>query len=181
MLLGLVFGPEPSIPSIAVPKKSEIRRAKHSILLKSDNSIALRACRVAGAPRREDLIADFFLLFGAWAHFRYFGVLRVLSWGALGTLRGSSGALLLPLEAGLGPWVRSGCAFGVLLGLPDALLVISVLLWSSVWVLGKRFRVTYMHTYIHTYIHTHTHIHSCLLYTSPSPRDLSTSRMPSSA
>ena len=26
-----------------------------------------------------------------------------------------------------------------------------------------------------------THIHTCLLYTSPSPRDLSTSRMPSSA
>ena len=26
-----------------------------------------------------------------------------------------------------------------------------------------------------------THFHSCLLYTSPSPRDLSTSRMPSSA
>ena len=26
-----------------------------------------------------------------------------------------------------------------------------------------------------------TQIHSCLLYTSPSPRDLSTSRMPSSA
>ena len=26
-----------------------------------------------------------------------------------------------------------------------------------------------------------THLHSCLLYTSPSPRDLSTSRMPSSA
>ena len=25
------------------------------------------------------------------------------------------------------------------------------------------------------------HVHSCLLYTSPSPRDLSTSRMPSSA
>ena len=27
----------------------------------------------------------------------------------------------------------------------------------------------------------HKHIHICLLYTSPSPRDLSTSRMPSSA
>ena len=26
-----------------------------------------------------------------------------------------------------------------------------------------------------------SHIHPCLLYTSPSPRDLSTSRMPSSA
>ena len=28
---------------------------------------------------------------------------------------------------------------------------------------------------------THDHIKNCLLYTSPSPRDLSTSRMPSSA
>ena len=27
----------------------------------------------------------------------------------------------------------------------------------------------------------HLHIEGCLLYTSPSPRDLSTSRMPSSA
>ena len=27
----------------------------------------------------------------------------------------------------------------------------------------------------------HSDLHSCLLYTSPSPRDLSTSRMPSSA
>ena len=26
-----------------------------------------------------------------------------------------------------------------------------------------------------------SHVHNCLLYTSPSPRDLSTSRMPSSA
>ena len=30
-------------------------------------------------------------------------------------------------------------------------------------------------------IDENTIIHSCLLYTSPSPRDLSTSRMPSSA
>ena len=30
-------------------------------------------------------------------------------------------------------------------------------------------------------IHTHRNISICLLYTSPSPRDLSTSRMPSSA
>ena len=102
MLLGLVFGPKPSIPSIAVPKKSSKRRAKHSMILESDNRIALGACRVAGAARREDLIADVFSLFGAWAHFRYFGVLRVLSQGALGTLRGSSGALLRPLEAVLG-------------------------------------------------------------------------------
>ena len=29
--------------------------------------------------------------------------------------------------------------------------------------------------------HLHTRISACLLYTSPSPRDLSTSRMPSSA
>ena len=29
--------------------------------------------------------------------------------------------------------------------------------------------------------HSDFHGHSCLLYTSPSPRDLSTSRMPSSA
>eukprot|EP00831_Metopus_contortus_P062566 TRINITY_DN5472_c0_g1_i3.p2 TRINITY_DN5472_c0_g1~~TRINITY_DN5472_c0_g1_i3.p2 ORF type:complete len:144 (-),score=15.52 TRINITY_DN5472_c0_g1_i3:80-511(-) len=30
-------------------------------------------------------------------------------------------------------------------------------------------------------IHTHQQLYTCLLYTSPSPRDLSTSRMPSSA
>ena len=30
-------------------------------------------------------------------------------------------------------------------------------------------------------VHTHTHTHTCLLYTSPSPRDISGSRMPSSA
>ena len=30
-------------------------------------------------------------------------------------------------------------------------------------------------------VQTHTQVGSCLLYTSPSPRDLSTSRMPSSA
>ena len=29
--------------------------------------------------------------------------------------------------------------------------------------------------------HTYTHTHTCLLYTSPSPRDISLSRMPSSA
>ena len=33
----------------------------------------------------------------------------------------------------------------------------------------------------HTHTHIHTHIHTCLLYTSPSPRDRTTSRMPSSA
>ena len=31
------------------------------------------------------------------------------------------------------------------------------------------------------YEYTRGHLYSCLLYTSPSPRDLSTSRMPSSA
>ena len=30
-------------------------------------------------------------------------------------------------------------------------------------------------------VHVHVDVYSCLLYTSPSPRDLSTSRMPSSA
>ena len=29
--------------------------------------------------------------------------------------------------------------------------------------------------------HTHTHTHTCLLYTSPSPRDVEETRMPSSA
>ena len=47
------------------------------------------------------------------------------------------------------------------------------------------------HTHIHTLTHTYTqantythmqiHTHTCLLYTSPSPRDRTTSRMPSSA
>ena len=39
------------------------------------------------------------------------------------------------------------------------------------------------HTHNHTHIHTHTHTrtHTCLLYTSPSPRDKRQSRMPSSA
>ena len=39
------------------------------------------------------------------------------------------------------------------------------------------------HTHTHTYSHTHTytHSHTCLLYTSPSPRDQLSSRMPSSA
>ena len=32
-----------------------------------------------------------------------------------------------------------------------------------------------------THTHTHTHTHTCLLYTSPSPRDATLSRMPSSA
>ena len=31
------------------------------------------------------------------------------------------------------------------------------------------------------YTNMNANVHSCLLYTSPSPRDLSTSRMPSSA
>ena len=31
------------------------------------------------------------------------------------------------------------------------------------------------------YTHTHTHTYTCLLYTSPSPRDATLSRMPSSA
>ena len=38
---------------------------------------------------------------------------------------------------------------------------------------------THTHAYAHT--HTHTHTHTCLLYTSPSPRDATLSRMPSSA
>ena len=33
----------------------------------------------------------------------------------------------------------------------------------------------------HVFSYTHTDTIACLLYTSPSPRDLSTSRMPSSA
>ena len=37
------------------------------------------------------------------------------------------------------------------------------------------------HTDTHTQAHTHTHTHTCLLYTSPSPRDQLSSRMPSSA
>ena len=40
---------------------------------------------------------------------------------------------------------------------------------------------TYTHTNTNTYAHTHTHTHTCLLYTSPSPRDMYKSRMPSSA
>ena len=45
----------------------------------------------------------------------------------------------------------------------------------------------YTHTLIHNHARTHarararTHTHTCLLYTSPSPRDLLVSRMPSSA
>ena len=31
------------------------------------------------------------------------------------------------------------------------------------------------------HVHEHNYVITCLLYTSPSPRDLSTSRMPSSA
>ena len=37
------------------------------------------------------------------------------------------------------------------------------------------------YTYLYVLIPTHTYLYGCLLYTSPSPRDLSTSRMPSSA
>ena len=40
---------------------------------------------------------------------------------------------------------------------------------------------TQTHTDTHTHRHTDTHTHTCLLYTSPSPRDRTTSRMPSSA
>ena len=36
-----------------------------------------------------------------------------------------------------------------------------------------------VHSHAHT--HAHTHTHTCLLYTSPSPRDATLSRMPSSA
>ena len=36
-------------------------------------------------------------------------------------------------------------------------------------------------THTHTHTHTHTQTHTCLLYTSPSPRDQLSSRMPSSA
>ena len=36
-------------------------------------------------------------------------------------------------------------------------------------------------THMPTHTHTHTHTHTCLLYTSPSPRDATLSRMPSSA
>ena len=34
---------------------------------------------------------------------------------------------------------------------------------------------------VYLYVHGKAYISDCLLYTSPSPRDLSTSRMPSSA
>ena len=37
------------------------------------------------------------------------------------------------------------------------------------------------HSLTHSLTHTHTHTHTCLLYTSPSPRDVHKSRMPSSA
>ena len=46
---------------------------------------------------------------------------------------------------------------------------------------------THTHMRVHTrthacmHTHTHTHTHTCLLYTSPSPRDVWLSRMPSSA
>ena len=40
---------------------------------------------------------------------------------------------------------------------------------------------THLHTHTLTHTHTRTHTHTCLLYTSPSPRDWSASRMPSSA
>ena len=51
-----------------------------------------------------------------------------------------------------------------LLGIPGLLLVGALLLYWVCWTLYKEIRA-----------------HTCLLYTSPSPRDLSTSRMPSSA
>ena len=40
----------------------------------------------------------------------------------------------------------------------------------------KLFSLSFTHTR-----DTHTHTHTCLLYTSPSPRDATLSRMPSSA
>ena len=40
---------------------------------------------------------------------------------------------------------------------------------------------THAHARTHTHAYTHTHTYTCLLYTSPSPRDLDRSRMPSSA
>ena len=49
------------------------------------------------------------------------------------------------------------------------------------WVENPRFRIVGQDYVAFLIMKTQTQYQSCLLYTSPSPRDLSTSRMPSSA
>ena len=48
-------------------------------------------------------------------------------------------------------------------------------------VLEWRDNISKSYPEIEEFVFVHGHLHICLLYTSPSPRDLSTSRMPSSA
>ena len=61
---------------------------------------------------------------------------------------------------------------------PQALAIILLHMYDTDICTHTHSRVR-THTHIHT--HTHAHIHTCLLYTSPSPRDRHASRMPSSA
>ena len=128
-MLGLVSLPKPSIPRGTSLKKSKKRRARTSVALKSDNPIALAACRVVGGSPGTDLIAPFGdlglprLILGSlgvvWVLFwgvlgtlwGTFGALRApseLFWGVLGTLWGTFGALRAPSEVGLGTWAWSG-------------------------------------------------------------------------
>ena len=44
-----------------------------------------------------------------------------------------------------------------------------------------RAHARYVLLYVYMHMYAYVYLYICLLYTSPSPRDLSTSRMPSSA
>ena len=65
-------------------------------------------------------------------------------------------------------------------GLTALVFIVSCLLWEAYKWFGERVGLTKPFP-VNERTMPHVHDMFCLLYTSPSPRDLSTSRMPSSA
>ena len=113
----------------------------YDILTRFGPRRSLKPIKNVGFSILHSLGSLVFVFFCSSIIFGSLGVVRVLSWGVLGTLRCSCAALWPVLEAVLGHWVWSGRCYGVPLGLPAALLLLSGLLWSSFCVLGTRFRV----------------------------------------